>query len=96
MTRVGGSWYLVFNEVELHRQKEVRKTQYDYSKLIGRIIEKYGTRKAFAEVVGISENSMSLKLNGKTGFSKEDMLLWGKLLEISVSEFGEYFFAQRV
>ena len=68
-------------------------TQYEYRKLIGRIIEKYGTRKAFAEKLGISENSMSLKLNGKTGFSQDEMNRWSDLLEIDVSEIGDYFFA---
>lgn len=68
------------------------KTQYTYRRLIGRIIEKYGTRKAFAQALGISENSMSLKLNNKTGFSSEDMSRWGELLDIDVSEFGSYFF----
>lgn len=84
--------YLKFNEVERNAQKEVRTTQYEYRKLIGRIIEKYGTRRKFAEAVGISENSMSLKLNGKTDFSRDDMVHWGQLLDIDVSEFGEYFF----
>lgn len=68
-------------------------TQYEYRKLIGRIVEKYGTRKEFAKALGISENSMSLKLNGKTGFSREDMVRWGELLDIDVNEFGAYFFA---
>jgi transcriptional regulator with XRE-family HTH domain len=68
-------------------------TQYEYRKLIGRIVEKYGTRKEFAKVLGISENSMSLKLNGKTGFSREDMVRWGELLDIDVNDFGAYFFA---
>ncbi len=68
-------------------------TQYEYRKLIGRIIEKYGTRKAFAEKLGISENSMSLKLNGKTGFSQDEMNRWSDLLGIDVSEIGDYFFA---
>jgi len=67
-------------------------TQYEYRKLIGRIVEKYGTRKEFAKVLGISENSMSLKLNGKTGFSREDMVRWGELLDIDVNDFGVYFF----
>lgn len=67
-------------------------TQYEYRKLIGRIVEKYGTRKEFAKVLGISENSMSLKLNGKTGFSREDIVRWGELLDIDVNEFGAYFF----
>ena len=68
-------------------------TQYEYRKLIGRIIEKYGTRKAFAEAVGISENSMSLKLSGKTGFTRDEIARWGELLDIDVSDFGDYFFA---
>ena len=67
-------------------------TQYEYRKLIGRIVEKYGTRKEFAKVLGISENTMSLKLNGKTGFSREDMVRWGELLDIEVNDFGAYFF----
>lgn len=67
-------------------------TQYEYRKLIGRIVEKYGTRKEFAKVLGISENSMSLKLNGKTGFSRKDMARWGELLDIDVNDFGVYFF----
>ena len=33
---------------------------YSYNKLIGRIIEKFGTRKRFAEAINISENSLSL------------------------------------
>ncbi len=72
--------------------KGVMITHYEYRKLIGRIIEKYGTRKAFAERIGISENSMSLKLNGKTGFSRDEMARWGELLDIDISEFGDYFF----
>lgn len=66
---------------------------YSYNKLRGRIVEKYGTQQKFAEKIGISENSMSLKMNGKTGFSQADMIKWGKLLDIPVEEYGKYFFA---
>ena len=52
--------------------------EYKYRKLIGRIVEVYGTRKEFAKVIGISENSLSLKLNGKTGFSQEDINKWSR------------------
>ena len=71
----------------------MRKTQYEYRKLIGRIIEKYGTRKSFAEAVGISENSMSMKLNGKTDFSRDEIARWAELLDIAVTDIGNYFFA---
>lgn len=65
---------------------------YTYNKLIGRIIEKFGTRKKFAEAIHMSENSLSLKLNNKTGFSQEDIDLWAQLLDIDVAEYGSYFF----
>lgn len=66
---------------------------YEYRKLIGRIIEKYGTRKAFAEYLGLSENSMSKKLNGITAFSQNDIEIWCNALDIELSDAGVYFFA---
>lgn len=66
--------------------------KYQYRKLIGRIIEVYGTRKAFADALGMSENSLSLKLNGKTRFSQEDIVEWSKLLDISQDEYGSFYF----
>ena len=65
---------------------------YKYNKLRGRIVEKYGSQERFAEAIGLSKNSLSKKINGRNGFSQSDMMLWGKLLSISTSEFGEYFF----
>lgn len=66
--------------------------EYKYRKLIGRIVELYGTRKAFAEAIGISENYLSLKLNGKAGISREDIVKWSKLLNISPEEYGSFYF----
>lgn len=66
--------------------------EYQYRKLIGRIIEVYGTRKAFAKAIGLSENSLSLKLTGKTGISQEDIIEWSKLLGISSAEYGSFYF----
>ena len=70
--------------------------QYLYPKLAGKIVEKYGTRKRFAEEIGLSENSISLKMNGKTGFSQEDMVQWGDLLDIETVDYGLYFFPQKL
>lgn len=66
---------------------------YRYNKLKGRITEKFGTRGNFAKAIGLSENSLSLKLNCKTGFSQEDMEKWANVLDISIEEYGLYFFA---
>lgn len=65
---------------------------YNYRKLRGRIIEKFGSQDNFAKVIGISNNSLSKKLNCKTGFSQSDITNWSKLLEIDSSEYGAYFF----
>ncbi len=66
---------------------------YTYDKLRGKIIEKYGSQEKFAEVIGISSNSMSKKMNGKTGFSQKDIVKWSSLLGIGESEFAVYFFS---
>lgn len=66
---------------------------YEYNKLRGRIYEKYGSQKEFAKALGISENSFSLKMNCKTGFSQADMIACAELLDIPADEYGQYFFA---
>lgn len=69
---------------------------FDYSKLRGRIVEKFGTIEAFSESVGISNVSVSKKLNNKVDISREDILTWAKLLEITPKEYGTYFFTKAV
>lgn len=65
---------------------------YKYDKLRGRIIEKFGSQAKFAEALGVSDVTVSRKMNGNVGFSQRDMKQWGELLDISESDFGEYFF----
>ena len=65
---------------------------YTYNKLRGRIVEKYGTQEEFAKKLGISKNSLSLKMNGKTSFSQADVIKWSELLGIETGEIGQYFF----
>lgn len=66
---------------------------FDYSKLKGRIIEKYGTQGRFAEALGVSMNAVSKKLNARTSFNKKEILVWAALLDIKQDEIGVYFFA---
>lgn len=66
---------------------------YKYDRLRGRIIERYGSQEKFAEIIGISSNSMSKKMNGKTGFSQRDIVRWSELLGIDKSDYSEYFFS---
>lgn len=66
---------------------------YSYRKLRGKIIEKYGSQEKYAEILGISSNSLSKKMRGKTGFSQKDIATWSALLEIDKDDYGKYFFA---
>lgn len=65
---------------------------YSYNKLKGKIVELYGTQGNLAKKIGISKNSMSKKLTGKTEFSQSDIEKWAELLEIEKRDYGEYFF----
>lgn len=66
--------------------------QYAYRKLRGRITEVFGTQAAFALVLGISRNSVSKKLKGKTEFTQSEIERWAKFLGIKKEEYVEYFF----
>ena len=66
---------------------------YEYRKLKGRIVEKYGTMGAFADALGLSKQSLSLKMTGKVGLSQEDIELWSELLDIDQEDYGVFYFA---
>ena len=66
---------------------------YNYAKLLGRIVEKVGTQSSFAELMGLSERTISLKLNGKVGWKQNEIAKACTVLEISDGEIPAYFFA---
>ena len=70
--------------------------EFDYSKLKGLIVEKYGTQSKFAEALGVAPLTVSRKLNGETGFDRDDILIWSKLLDIKIEDISDYFFVQKV
>lgn len=65
---------------------------FNYSKLRGRIREKFGTEGAFASAMGISTVSLSGRLNNKLSFEQPEMIKAGKLLDIPIEELAFYFF----
>lgn len=69
---------------------------YDYSKLIGKIVEVYKTRYAFAKKMGWSSKTMSSKLNNKVLWRQDDIRKAITLLSIDPSEIGDYFFTMEV
>lgn len=65
---------------------------YDYSKLYGLIAEKCGTQTVFAQKIGLSERSVSLKLNGKIGWKQSEIASACEVLSIPVNDIPKYFF----
>lgn len=65
---------------------------YSYNKLRGRIVELFRTQGEFAKKLGVSENSVSKKMNCKTEFSQEEIIQWASLLNIGKEEYSDYFF----
>lgn len=63
-----------------------------FAKLRGRIIEKFGSVSRFSEALGLSLIAVSRKLNGVTGFSRNDILKWCEVLEIPIKDIPLYFF----
>lgn len=64
-----------------------------YSKLKGRIIEKFGSQRQFASQMSVSNTTLTRKMTGKVGFSQSDIVEWCKALDIDRSEIGLYFFS---
>ncbi|HEP5937596.1 DUF739 family protein [Streptococcus gordonii] len=68
----------------------------DFSKLSGKIVEKYGTQYNFAIALGLSERSLSLKLNNKVGWRDEEMERAIDLLDLDLNDIPTYFFTNLV
>ena len=69
---------------------------YDYSKLNGRIVEKCGTQSVFADRMGLSERTVSLKLNNKVAWKQPEMQKAAVILEFPETEIQTYFFTMKV
>lgn len=69
---------------------------FDYSKLLGRIKEKYGTHEKFAAAIGISRTALSQRLNNRVQFTPLEMRKIAKLLDIGEKEYYAFFFTEKV
>jgi len=69
---------------------------FDYRKLKGKIKEIFDTQDAFAKALGISNVTLSLKLNNKAEFSQKEIDKASDLLKIKKEEIPIYFFTQKV
>lgn len=68
--------------------------EFDFSKLSGRIVEKYGTRSAFATAAGRTNSWLSARLNNSTQWSPDEIyeVSRAELLDIPPEQFHVYFF----
>jgi hypothetical protein len=73
-----------------------QKLIYDYSKLNGRIKEKFNTQGAFALAVGLSERSLSLKLSSSRGWKQEQIMKAIDVLGLKKEDIQAYFFTVKV
>ena len=69
---------------------------FDYSKLRGRIVEKFGSQMSFAKAMNISERTLSLKMSGKRTWKQTEICLAINLLGLSNSDIQNYFFSLKV
>ena len=68
---------------------------FNHNKLRGRIIEKFGTQGCFSRNLGVSERTLSLKLNNKIFFSQYEISKISELLDIPSDEIQFYFFEKK-
>ena len=71
----------------------MRKDNCKFPKLDGKIVEVYGTRKAFAEALNVSQNTLTYKLNGKFPWKPREIDASCQLLGIDRADMPIYFFA---
>lgn len=70
--------------------------KHDYSKLRDAIKEHFGKQSVFADLMGLSERSVSLKLNNMRCWTQDEMRTFCNLLGIEYTEIPKYFFVFNV
>lgn len=71
---------------------------FDFSKLNGRIAEKFGKHKALADFIGMAPSALSNRLSGKVQFRPDEIvaICAPECLDIPGEEIGVYFFTPKV
>lgn len=65
---------------------------FNFSKLRGRIVEKYETIEKFAVAMKITATTLGRKLSGKSSFTQDEIVNACRLLDIPFIEIPAYFF----
>ena len=65
---------------------------FKYSKLSGRIKEKCGSQANFANMIGLSERTICLKMNNKVEWKQGEIIKACNILDIADEDIPSYFF----
>ena len=68
----------------------------DYSKLRGRIVEKFGSVRAFSQELNVQQEGISHRLHNGKCLSHKSIMKWAQVLDISQERIGIYFFTVKV
>lgn len=69
---------------------------FDYSKLKGKIVEVLGNQSNYAKALGLSETSITNKLNNAVYFTQGEIITSVEVLHINLEDISTYFFTQKV
>lgn len=69
---------------------------FDYNKLRGRIIEKYGSQIKFSKAMNWSERTLSHKMSGKVAWKQPEIIKAVELLGLRKNDIMDYFFKLKV
>lgn len=69
---------------------------FNYNKLKGRIVERFGSQQNFAKAMNMSERTLSLKMQGKQSWKQADILKAVEVLGLSYDDIQDYFFDMKV
>lgn len=64
------------------------------NKLKGRIVEVFDTQGAFADALGVTQQTVSQKLKNKRELTRAEIERWCELLKIEREEIPSYFFTE--
>lgn len=90
--------YYLFRKFDGIEPRKEDNMEFDFSKLNGRIVERFGTRANFAAAAGYTKTQLSARLNNQVHFPANEIyeLCAPDLLDLSVSDIPVYFFAPKV
>lgn len=74
----------------------MKKINFDYNKLKGKVKEKIGTQTNLAKKLEIDETTMSNKFNNNTYFTQVEIIKICTILDIKFSDISRYFFNLKV